>query len=129
MKKLKILLLFVVMSISRGTGAQTNDKQFDITQLVEDAPEFSQDMPADREIPWYVRAIKTPASHVLLFFCDLWDRMQTKTSQLARSLWRVVWIRKMGQAAQAVYNHVQVQVIQPITPHYANYAIHTHEHA
>ena len=87
------------------------EKQFDITQLVEDAPEFSPEVPADREIPWVVRVIQQPASRVLFFLCDMWDRVHAKTTQLARSVWGFVWRKRMQELVAPIYDNVSVQVV------------------
>jgi hypothetical protein len=86
------LFFLLLAATSVGCYAKAPEqKAFDINQLIEDAPEFSQEMPVDREMPWYIRVIETPASYMLFVACDLWDRFSTKSVQLARSAWFLVW--------------------------------------
>jgi len=99
------------MGVGFVTCSASKEKQFDMNQLLEDAPEFSQNMPADRELPWIVRVIQKPASKILFFVCDLWDRVHAKTTNLARSVWGFVWRKRMQEFVAPIYDNVSVQVM------------------
>lgn len=107
----KIIILFLFLGLTRVWCAETNEKQFDVTQLIEDAPEFSQDAPVERERPWVIRLVEKPASSILFFFCDLWDRVHAKTTQFARSAWAFVWRKRVQELVMPIYNNVSVRVI------------------
>lgn len=41
-----------------------------------------QEQPEVRELPWYLAAVKRPASFVLLTCCDWWDRVYKRARRM-----------------------------------------------